>query len=337
MKELKIFTKGIVTNEDGRKFTRLIGGFGEDKPMFLIWQSAELLGLETRVVKMDFENNASNFEEGVDFIDLKSAINGVDSEINVDITKFLKENGYSQSKLNATKQWLAFSFSGMMKLVKIAKTKESWNIYDNFLEDYFKTKVENENMKSTLEEELNEINKEIYGLKGYIVFNPSEDERLQAQFKLDKLNEKREKIKIAIGTEEYIDIVKGIKGLQDNKQGYLTQSDFGRSFAREVGAKYVGRLFRVVGLAKRSKKETVPYEKFIPNYSMNKLDYEGKSVSYRWNYNKCVEFIDKWLNNNDYFEKFYSITDKDSLEYYIDSLYKKHVLDYEEEDEQMCM
>lgn len=52
---------------------------------------------------MDFENNESEFDKDVDFFDLKSAINGIDSDQLVDIAQFLKDVGCSQSKLNVTK------------------------------------------------------------------------------------------------------------------------------------------------------------------------------------------------------------------------------------------
>ncbi|GAA0082892.1 phage antirepressor KilAC domain-containing protein [Clostridium sp. CTA-6] len=153
MRNLKLFTDEKVRAGE-REFTRLIGGFGDDKPMFLIFQASELLGLGSRDITRNFERNEGNFEKDVDYIDLKMAVPEKDSEINVDTTTFLKEVGYSQNKLNATKRWLAFSFSGMMKLVKIATTKESWKIYDKFLEDYFKTKAENKVLKATLKEQI---------------------------------------------------------------------------------------------------------------------------------------------------------------------------------------
>lgn len=112
---IKLSTKGTVKSKDKREFTRLVGGFGEDKPMFTIWQAAELLGLRTSKIIENFNNNGDSFEDGVDSIDLKFA---VDKNIGM---RFLKENGYSQNRLNATKQWLIFSFSGIMKLLYISE------------------------------------------------------------------------------------------------------------------------------------------------------------------------------------------------------------------------
>ena len=129
-KEMQLFTDGLV-EMNGRGYARLIGGFGDGKPMFTVWQAGELLNLGADVIKKDFTRNASNFQVDVDYKDLKSAKNL--KEVN----KFLKSIGYSQSKLNATKQWLVFNLSGILKLIEIADIS---NDYTGFLKEYFKVK-----------------------------------------------------------------------------------------------------------------------------------------------------------------------------------------------------
>lgn len=158
-KVIKLFTDGEVKIKD-RKFTRLMGGFGNDKPMFTIWQAGEFLGLRIAKVVENFARNNNKFTKDIDYRDLKSVVPQKDNENIIDITGFLKNIGYSQNRLNRTKQWLIFSYSGMMKLVKIATTKESWEIYDRFLEDYFKTKAENQVMKESIEDEIKELQNE---------------------------------------------------------------------------------------------------------------------------------------------------------------------------------
>lgn len=160
--ELKLFTDGKIKTGE-KEFTRLLGGFGKDKPMFLMWQVGELLGQETREVTQNFERNRNNFDEKIDFIDLKSLITENDKTETVDITSFFKSIGITHHKYGRASQWLAFSFSGMMKLVKITTTKESWEIYDRFLEDYFKTKAENKILKATLKEQIENMY-ELYDL-----------------------------------------------------------------------------------------------------------------------------------------------------------------------------
>ena len=128
-KGLELFTDGKFKTSSGRDFTRMIGGFGEGKPMFTIWQAGELLNLRTGKVVEDYTRNASNFEINIDYKDLKSAKN------RKEINNFLKGIGYSQSKLNATSQWLTFSLSGLLKLIKISDIS---NDYTKFLKEYFK-------------------------------------------------------------------------------------------------------------------------------------------------------------------------------------------------------
>lgn len=117
----KLQTNGKVVTKEGREFTRLMCGFGENKPMFTIWQAGELLGQETRVINGNFERNRAEFEIGVDFIDLKSLNTQNVKTKPIDVTGFLKDVGYSQNKLNATKKWLVFSFSGLMKICYISE------------------------------------------------------------------------------------------------------------------------------------------------------------------------------------------------------------------------
>jgi hypothetical protein len=61
-KIIKLFT-GETIKENDREFTKVIGGFGDDKPIFLVWQASELLGMKTGKVIENFNNNSSKFEE----------------------------------------------------------------------------------------------------------------------------------------------------------------------------------------------------------------------------------------------------------------------------------
>lgn len=133
MGEIKLFTNGTVKTKDGkREFTRLLGGFGDNKPMFTLWQAGELLGLTPREIAQNFSRNESKFENNIDFIDLKLATKNRDKVVNT-----LKNSGYSQNKLNATKRWLVFSLNGLSKLIYISD-KLLTNIDIEFLKTYFK-------------------------------------------------------------------------------------------------------------------------------------------------------------------------------------------------------
>ncbi|WP_061328804.1 hypothetical protein [Clostridium botulinum] len=227
--ELKLFTSGKVKTGK-REFTRLIGGFGEDKPMFLLWQCSELLGLKTKALGENFTNNEDKFQKNIDFIDLKFAIDKTDSEINIDITKFLKEVGYSQNKLNATKRWLAFSFSGMMKLVKIATTKESWEIYDRFLEDYFKTKAENKVMKKTLNEEKEFLTERKKFILGSMFMEQDEQKRMDLFRENEKISNRIKDIDVVLNKEKVIQELQPKIKIADSVTNTNNCYDLGVSF-----------------------------------------------------------------------------------------------------------
>ena len=72
-KELVLKENGKIVSK-GREFTRLIGGFGEDKPIMTTKQIADLMNYELRTINQTMERNIKYFEENVDIIDLKKII-----------------------------------------------------------------------------------------------------------------------------------------------------------------------------------------------------------------------------------------------------------------------
>lgn len=257
---IKLFEEGKVKTKDGsREFTRIIGGFGENKPNFLLWQVGELLGLSTKAVRQNFENNEANFDEGIDFVNLKSGSISNASETNVDIVGFLKEVGYSQSLLNATKRWLAFSFSGMMKLVKIAKTEESWDIYDSFLEDYFKTKAENIVMKKTLKEEREFLIEQKKFMLGSMFMEQDESKRINLFSENEKLSERIKEIDIVLSNEQLS------KRIQEELQGELAIAD---SFTNSTSCYDVGTFAKILdikGFGRNNLYSWMREQKFLMN------------------------------------------------------------------------
>jgi len=79
MKNLKV--KGSLKMEDGREFTRLVGGFGEDKTVITTKQIGELMGSNNRTVNQTINRNISSFDKDVHIVDLKSDVTQSDSEI----------------------------------------------------------------------------------------------------------------------------------------------------------------------------------------------------------------------------------------------------------------
>ena len=152
--ELKLFTNGEVTTKDGREFTRLVGGFGEEKPVISDKQIAELLGYkkDTREVRERVSKNIKHFEFGLHIIDVKKDVVQNDNNL-----KLLKSLGYTNMGIAKAKNIYIFSQAGFLLFLKFAEGDKAVEIYKNFIEDYFKTKAENKNMKLSIEEEIQQL------------------------------------------------------------------------------------------------------------------------------------------------------------------------------------
>jgi very-short-patch-repair endonuclease len=132
--ELKLFIDGQVTTKDGREFTRLVGGFGEENPVISAKQLGELLGYSNGVksVNLIMNRNQEHFKEGMDYIDLKSEVPQSDTLTNT--FNILTEIGYTQNGLNRSKNIYIFSLEGFLLFLSIIEVN---NDYTSFIQDYF--------------------------------------------------------------------------------------------------------------------------------------------------------------------------------------------------------
>lgn len=260
---VKLETDGSVKANDEREFTRLVGGFGKDKPMFLFWSIAELLGQKTEEVRQNFERNEGSFEKSVDFIDLKEFDN-VD-----DIVNILKSIGITHHKYGRAKRWLAFSFSGMMKLVKIATTKESWEIYDRFLEDYFQTKAENQVMKNTIENQIEEWKNQKALFIGLAVMEKDEVKQLELLKQMENASENIARLEKSLTREETVKQLQHKIHIADtvsNIKGYYDMGDF----AKILGVSDLGRnnMFKWLRGKKILMSDNVPYQNYVKYFKV---------------------------------------------------------------------
>jgi hypothetical protein len=150
-KVIKLFTDGEVTTKDERKFTRLVGGFGDSRPVISDKQISDLLGYAkgARAVRQRISENIKHFTFGMDIIDLKSSVPERDT-----IKETLKTLGYSRQSIDLASNIYIFSEAGFLLYLKFAEGDKAVDLYKDFLEDYFKTKAENIVMKKTIDEEL---------------------------------------------------------------------------------------------------------------------------------------------------------------------------------------
>lgn len=108
----------------------------------------------------------------------------------------------------------------------------------------------------------------------------------------------------------------------ERNYGFIGLSDLGQSYEVSIGAKTMGKLLRIVGLAKR-KKRTEPMRSATLNNFAKSIMY-GDYPTYQWNPEKCIEKIDVWLEDNGFIDEFYSIAEEKELMEYINNLYERY-------------
>lgn len=136
---------------------------------------------------------------------------------------------------------------------------------------------------------------------------------------LSKTNEKVKNIENQ--QAKTLDVAINSMRVNQPKYGYVNQGDFGRFFTVSIGAKTLGKLLKIVGIAMKNKNDATPYRDRIPKYAITEA-YE-KYTAVKWNYDECLNVIDKWLKENGYFESFYSCKTQSELEKFINSIYEK--------------
>lgn len=273
---MELRTNGNIKTSDNREFTRLVGGLGKDKPMFTVWQAGELLGLRTSDIMDNFNNNIDEFEDTIDFIDLKSLNDGIVKTETIDVTGFLRSVGITHHKYGRTKQWLAFSFSGMMKLVKIATTKESWKIYDRFLEDYFQTKAENKVMKETIVNQIEEWKNQKALFMGLAVMERDEIKQIELLKQMENANENITKLEKSLAKEEVLKQLQPRLHFADTITDTDSCYDIG-SFAKILGVKDLGRnnMFKWMRNKELLMKGNEPYQRHMKYFKVIPTENNG--------------------------------------------------------------
>lgn len=144
------------------------------------------------------------------------------------------------------------------------------------------------------------------------------NEELEIKFEEYKLQQEKEK-------EVAINSIRLSQGLD----GFCNQKDFGNRFKFKIGSKSVGKLLRVCEIAMRSRtSSTIPYDNLCPTYakpSTYKNSNGFECQTFKWNYEKCVKKIDKWLNEHGLLEQLYSLSTPAEAEKFISNLHKTYI------------
>ena len=309
------------TNNNGREYTRLMGGFGEGEPLITDLQIAELLGYKNgaRSVRLQVERNKKHFTDN-DIIDFKSS----DSLGNT-LVEALQSLGYAKQSITQSKNIYGFSKAGFILFLKFAEGDIATELYKNFIEDYFKIKAENKSLKEAVLEQIEFLEEKKASIIGRIVMEKDELKRIELFKDNEDMSTQIMKLQSKLDNEKITEALEEQSRLTDNKSGYLNQTDFGGCFNLKMGSVTVGKLLKVVGLAMSSSRTTKPYEKYCPKYAQTFINQDLGRVVYKWNYNECIVFIDKWLKDNGHYESFYRITDKQIMTKFVNALCTMYV------------
>lgn len=313
---ITLITDGIVESK-GRKFTKLIGGFSENNPSMTTKQIAELLQYANgdKTVNLTINRNIEHFEEGIDIIDLKNSVS-----MGNPVYETLKTLGYSKQAISNSKNIYILSQSGFLLYLKFAEGEKSVELYKDFIEDYFKTKAENKNMKSSIASEIKELKNERFKLMGIATFCEDENIRIENNKKAEELNERIIKLTTSLETEKISESLEKQSHLTESKSDYQTLAECGDNFNCKVGSKTMGKIMVMSGIAKRNARgKTVPYMDRVPQYSTTDLE----TGTHLWKYNECIKVIDSWLKKIDEYNRFYGITDSELMEIFVGNLWKR--------------
>lgn len=140
----------------------------------------------------------------------------------------------------------------------------------------------------------------------------NQNQKILTEFEIMKIEQKR-------GLEVAVNSMR----VKEGRFEYINAGDFGRYFSVSIGAVFVGRLLRVVGLAQPNKGQTIPYRNHVPKYAVTNAASNYTSVS--WHYVNCLKKIDEWLQENGYYEEFYSLQNEKEMERFINNLYEMKI------------
>jgi len=261
--DMQLFTNGKVTIGDGREFTRLMGGFGENNSTITDKQVAELLGYAkgARAVRQRISENIKHFEFGLHIIDLKSSVPEQDT-----IKETLKSIGYSRQSIDLAENIYIFSKAGLLLFLKFAEGDKSVELYKDFIEDYFQKEAENVIMKQTLQEEWEFLKEQKVIAVGRVICEPDEAKKIEWFQEAEKLNTRIKDIEITLSNEKLMKSLEPTIAIADSFTNTKGSYDVG-VFSKILNIKGLGRnnLFAWLREKEILMDGNYPYQKFI-NY-----------------------------------------------------------------------
>ena len=263
MNKLQI-TLGKEIQQGEKTFTQLIGGFGEDKPVITVRQITKLLDSKDKVVNQTINRNIDSFEEGIHVLDLKNSVTESDPLLEV-----LKTQGYTRQSMSNSKNIYIFSQAGFLLFLKFAEGDKAVEIYKNFIEDYFKTKAENKNMKLSIEEEIQQLKEDKKSLLGEMFMESDETRKISLFNRNEKLNNRITELEKSMSEKETLKKLQPELSIVDkftNSDGYYDL----KVFSKILDIENMGRnkLFKWMRDQKIFMKNNEPYQKYMDYFKV---------------------------------------------------------------------
>ena len=168
------------------------------------------------------------------------------------------------------------------------------------------------------------INVQMQKMQNQIKTINDEVEKLKAENQLRDNNIEKFKTDMEVKEKSVINCMQ-IQADRKIKDNWLNQGNFGRSFIISISSQAIGKLFKVVGLAQKFG-ATKPKRDFInKGYVRVCLTNNGMYTFFEWHYEKCFDFILKWLKRNNKYNEFYSIENEKDMTKFINNLYKDFI------------
>lgn len=275
-KKLQLFQDGKVTTQDGREFTRLVGGFGEDKPIITTKQIAELMGYVNgdKTVNLTITRNIKSFEENIHIIDVKNSVSDGNP-----VQEVLKTQGYSKQSISNSKNIYVLSEAGFLLYLKFAEGDKAVELYKSFIEDYFKTKAENKIMEQTLTEELEFLKQEKKFILGSMFMESDDKKKMDFFNQNEKINSRIKEIEITLSKENLIEQLKPQLTIADRFSNMNGLYDVG-VFSKILSIKGLGRnnLFEWLREQSMLRSNNEPYQKYMDYFEVRPVENKYTNV-----------------------------------------------------------
>lgn len=127
--------------------------------------------------------------------------------------------------------------------------------------------------------------------------------------------------------KKHLDLEIARHRVTESKYGFVALTDLGLRFQVTIGPKMIGKLLRVVGVCLPGASQTTPFRRMIDEgfaKTDDRYDVHGKT-NYKYNPDKCIKKIDRWLTDHGHIEQFYSATNEKERAEFINWLFRQYV------------